>query len=302
MASTAVAGEASARHPRGAGAPHLIETVKGLVSLPDVCARVLQLARSRTASAAEIGAVVSCDPTLTSRLLRIANSPLYGLRGRVDSVSRAITVLGSDALVNLVVAVSAVASFSRIANDLVNMDTFWRHSLFTALISRDLASQRHVLHPERLFVAGLLHDIGSLVIYHRVPDAARTLLTAAGGDEARMAALEVETLGFSHAEVGALLLESWTLPEALQDAVRWHHHPGRAPGDASDPAIVHVAEALANHSGIGGFCEAPAPDTVIDPGAWSALGLAPDALDTEMLIAAAAEQFAELASMLVSGR
>jgi putative nucleotidyltransferase with HDIG domain len=302
MASTAVADETGAGRPTGAGAPHLIETVKGLVSPPDVCVRVLQLARSRTASAADIGAVVACDPTLTSRLLRIANSPLYGLRGRVDSVSRAITVLGSDALVNLVVAVSAVASFSRIANNLVNMDTFWRHSLFTALIARDLARQRHVLHPERLFVAGLLHDIGSLVVYHRVPDAARTLLTAAGGDESRMEALELETLGFSHAEVGALLLESWTLPEALQDAVRWHHHPGDAPGDQSDPAIVHVAEALANHSGIGSFCEAPATDTVIDPGAWPALGMAPDALDSDAMIGSAGEQFADMAAMLVGGR
>ncbi|MCB1749702.1 MAG: HDOD domain-containing protein [Gammaproteobacteria bacterium] len=302
MASTARAERATAGAGAGGGAPHLIESIKGLVSPPDVCARVLQLARSPTASADDIGAVVACDPTLTSRVLRIANSPLYGLRGRVDTVSRAITILGSDALVNLVVAVSAVASFSRIANDLVNMDTFWRHSLYSALIARDLARQCHVLHPERLFVAGLLHDIGSLVIYHRTPDTARALLTAAAGDEGRMFALERDNFGFSHAEVGALLLESWTLPEALQDAVRWHHEPASAPGDQSDPALVHIADALANHSGIGGFCEVAATDTVIDAGAWPALGIAPDALDLEALISEAGVQFAEIASLLVKGR
>jgi putative nucleotidyltransferase with HDIG domain len=302
MSTILIEPEAVSRGDERESAPHMVDAVRGLVSPPDVCARVLQLVRSPIASAHDIGEVVSRDPTLTARLLRVVNSPMYGLRGRVDTVSRAVTVIGSEALGNLVVAVTAVASFARIPTDLVNMDTFWRHSIFCALLARLLAQRCGVLHPERLFVAGLLHDIGSLVLYHRAPETARVLLASADGDEARLYALELDTFGYSHAHIGALLLESWALPEALQDAVIGHHAPTVADGQGQAAAIVHLAEALANRSGIGGFCEAPAHDAPIDPATWPALGMLPGDLDLEAIIGEAGLQFAETVDLLAVGR
>ncbi len=279
-------------------APQMVDAVRGLVSPPDVCARVLQLVRSPTASAQDIGEVVACDPNLTLRLLRIVNSPVYGLRGRVDTVSRAVTILGSDALGNLVVAVSAVAAFGRIPVDLVNMDTFWRHSIFCALLARLLAQRCRVLHPERLFVAGLLHDIGSLVLYHRAPDTSRVLIELAAGDEAHQHALEKEAYGFSHARVGGLLMESWSLPEPLCEAVCCHHAPAGAGAAQQAAAIVHLAEVLANRSQIGAYCEVPATQTAVCPAAWIALGIAEAELDLDALIGEAGLQFADLVDVL----
>ncbi|MEQ8661439.1 MAG: HDOD domain-containing protein, partial [Gammaproteobacteria bacterium] len=257
--------------------------------------------RSENASAEDIAQVVATDPALTVRLLRIVNSPLYGLRGRIETVPRAVTVLGVDALTSLVVAVSAVASFGRIPSKLVNMDTFWRHGVLCALLARTLARQARVLHPERLFVAGLLHDIGSLVLYHQVPDTMRGLLTAAAGAEQQLYDAELATFGYAHPQLGGLLLESWGLPETLHDAVTWHHEPARAAAAPIEAAIVHVAERLANHSGLGGYCEAPLEE-LPPPEAWQALGLDAADIDVEALLGQAGLEFTEIVALLAVKR
>lgn len=287
--------------PRATAAP-MAESVRGLVSPPDVCMRVLELVRSDTASAEDIGRVIATDPALTTRLLRIVNSPLYGLRSRVETVSRAIAVLGGNELSSLVVAVSAVASFGRIPSALVNMDTFWRHGVFCGLIARALGRRARVLHPERLFVAGLLHDIGSLVLYHQVPDTMGKLLAEAAGHEQRLYELELATFGYGHADVGGLLLECWSLPEALHDAVASHHCPEQARVAPLEARIVHVAEKLANHSGIGGYCEAPVEEPLPGPQDWEALGLTVDDADVEELMGMAGIEFADLVSLLAVKR
>ena len=134
------------------------------------------------------------------------------------------------------------------------MDTFWRHSLFTALLSRALAKRAGVLHPERLFIAGLLHEVGALVLYHKMPKLAQEHLLLAGGDESVIFEQEYEQLGFNHAELGAMLLEMWNIPDSLRDAVRYHPAPELA-GDSREPTIVYAASLLANRSGLGGFAE-----------------------------------------------
>jgi HD-like signal output (HDOD) protein len=290
-----------ASDPRRRAAP-LAEQVRGLVSPPDVCVRVLELVRSDSASAEDIAQVVATDPALTVRLLRIVNSPLYGLRGRVETVPRAVTVLGVDALTSLVVAVSAVASFARIPSGLVNMDTFWRHGVLCGLIARALARRARVLHPERLFTAGLLHDIGSLVLYHQVPDTMRGLLTAAAGAEQHLYEAEMATFGYAHAQLGGLLLEGWGLPATLHTAVGWHHEPARAEEAPIEAAIVHLAEKLANHSGLGGYCEGPITEPEPPAEDWQALGLDPDAVDLEEILGQAGREFAEVVALLAVRR
>jgi HD-like signal output (HDOD) protein len=280
----------------------MAESVRGLVSPPDVCVRVLELVRSETASAEDIGQVIATDPALTARLLRIVNSPLYALRSRVETVPRAIAVLGSNELSSLVVAVSAIASFGRIPSTLVNMDTFWRHGVFCGLIARALGRRARVLHPERLFVAGLLHDIGSLVLYHQVPDTMGRLLAEAAGHEQHLYELEMATFGYGHADVGGLLLECWGLPEALHEAVASHHCPQQTRVAPIEANIVHLAEKLANHSGIGGYCEPPVEEPLPEADTWAALGLAADDVDVEELLGVAGIEFAELVTLLAVKR
>jgi HD-like signal output (HDOD) protein len=271
-----------------------------LVSPPHICVRITELLADPQSTARAIGEVIGQDPGLTARLLRLVNSPFYGFRARVDTVSRAVALVGQNAVHNLAVAVSVVRSFSDIPNELVNMDTFWRHGVYCGLIAKDCAARVGILHPERLFVAGLLHDLGSLLLYQGCPDASREALLVANGDEGVLYQAEVETFGFSHAELGGRLMTRWGLPEALADAVACHHLPAAARVAAMEAATLHVAEALANRSRIGAFAEQGSGEAAIDGAAWETLGVAdPDALGAD-LIRQAGEHFLETVSLVCS--
>lgn len=274
-----------------------LDEVSGLVSPPDVYVKIFDLMESPTATADEMGLIISQDPSLTVRLLKIVNSPFYNFRSRIDTVSRAVAVVGLRELYSLVVAVSAVKSFSEIPNDVVNMDTFWRHSIYCGILSRLLAKRCNVLHTERLFIAGLLHDIGSLVIYNRAPDVAKDLLQRANGDEERLFEAELDELGFTHADLGGELLKQWSLPESLQEGVACHHQPGRATKANMEAAIVHMANVLANQSELGAFCEIKVPPTEIDAVVWRITGLDEEKFDREEIIGEAGIQFVETASL-----
>lgn len=261
-----------------------VAQVAGLVSPPEVYLRAFELVESPDSSAAEIAEVISCDPNLTARLLGLVNSCYYNLARQVDTVSRAIAVIGTRELYSLVIAASAVSSFSRIPNRLVSMDTFWKHSIHTALAARALARRCHVLHPERLFVSGLLHDIGSLVLYHQVPDMCSEHLLVAAGDEEVLYEAERETFGFTHADLGARLALDWRLPAVLAEAIGCHHDPENAREARQEASLIHVADRLANCTAEGNFA-------AVVPGAGAAAGEPPmaDGLDARMLDEVAAE-------------
>ena len=250
-----------------------IQDAGALVSPPDVCIKVFELMEANEASAQALGDVIARDPSLTARLLRIVNSSFYGFPRRIDTVSRAITVIGTSELYNLVIAVTAITSFSRIPNFIVNIDTFWRHGICCGIVARELARRCKVLHPERLFVAGLLHDIGSLIVYNRAPDVMRELLPASQGNEALLARGERRMLGFNHADLGALLLDRWQLPPELIHAARWHHDPASADQAVLEAAIVHIADAMSNHCEQGASYVTPSPQLQVDDEAWRIAGL-----------------------------
>ncbi len=288
------------QRPDNALAAQWVDEISGLVSLPDVCIRLTELLRSPDASARTIGEVVARDPNLTARLLKLVNSAFYGFVRRIDTVTRAITVIGDRELYNLVLAVSAVKSFSGVPSVLVNMDSFWRHSIYCGLIARSLGKRCRVLHPERLFVTGLLHDIGSLILYKQVPGLAKDLLMVAQGDERVLCEAEEQALGFGHAELGALLMERWMLPDALAGAVRHHHNPGAAREHMLEASLVHMAEVFANRSQMGALFENASSEAEISPRAWEATSLSSQDLDQEEIIGEAGLQFAEAAHLLVA--
>lgn len=272
----------------------VVDDLSWLVSPPHVYFRVLELIQASNSSAEDIAEVIRQDPSLTARLLKVVNSSFYNFSARIDTVSRAVAVVGTRSLQLLVTAVCALDTFGKIETNLVNMGTFWRHSFFAGLIARGLAKRCHVLHPERLFVAGLLHDIGSLVLYLRAPDVSKRLLVVADGDEQALHWAELKTLGFSHAELGGDLLKSWMLPETLYKAVRWHHNPRRAGVSCFDASIVHVADGLANRSRFTAFCEQPAEVIAIEAQAWETLSEKRGELDQEEVLKEATLQLAEI--------
>jgi len=151
-------------------AEDLVKGVVKLISLPEIYIRVSQALEDENHNAKQLGDIIGHDPALTARILRIVNSAYYSLANQVELVSRAVSVIGEDDLRNLVLATSAVDTSKRIPNQLVDIDLFWRHSVHTGIVARLLSQYCNILHGERLFVAGMLHDIGKLVLYFKEPE------------------------------------------------------------------------------------------------------------------------------------
>lgn len=277
----------------------LVDDLSPLVSPPEVCLKVNELLGDERATIDDFAVVIIRDPALTARLLRLVNSSFYGLQSRVDTVSRAIQLLGMRELQKLVCAVSAIEKFSRLSNRITNMNTFWRHGVYTGLMSQALAKRLRVLHPERLFVAGVMHDLGTLLINHRYPEIAEETIRAARGDERQLRLLELEELGFDHAHLGSLMLSGWRLPDSIIDAIAWHHEPAGAELSPVDAAILATADGLANFAGTGSFSEFVATTPGHDLALFESLGLPTD-FDVDALMDEVDRQFVESIYLLVS--
>ncbi|MET0060725.1 MAG: HDOD domain-containing protein [Candidatus Thiodiazotropha endolucinida] len=252
----------------------LVEDIDQLVSLPEVFIQVNRLMEQPHCSSTKLAEIISTDVDISARLLRLVNSPFYGLRSKVDTISRAVTIAGIHELRNLVLATTAIRAFTGIPEKLVNMDDFWRHAVTTGVLSQMLAQLSNALHSERLFVAGMLHDMGRLVIYLTLPDKAMDILEITGGDDWILAEIEDQVLGFNHMDVGAALMQSWHLPENLISVAKNHHRPSHATEPEMDVAIVHIALAVARGEMSGHSVEEMF--WAIEPNVWDATGLIPE--------------------------
>jgi len=215
-----------------------------LVSLPEVCIQVQALADSPHTTADDIADVVGKDTALTTRLLKLVNSAYFSLPRKIDTVSRAVNLIGMRELRNLTLAASAAEVFSRIPSSLIDMAAFWQHSVFCGLMARNLAQHANVLHSERLFTAGLLHDVGRLLMLMKVPDDIGKAESMRLQSKRDICEIEQELVGFDHAEVGQALLLHWNLPKNLCASVRYHHNPEEAMDAHIESALIHIADVV----------------------------------------------------------
>ena len=227
----------------------LVKGVVKLISLPEIYIRVSQILEDENHNAKQLGEIISHDPALTARILRIVNSAYYSFATKVELVSRAVSVIGEDDLRNLVLATSAVDTFKRIPNQLVDIDLFWRHSVHTGIVSRLLSKHCNILHGERLFVAGMLHDIGKLILYFKEPELSQRVLLAAAESDGQLFRSEQEIIGFTHGDVGGALIDAWQLSDTLKEVVTYHHAPLQARKYQLEASIVHIANCVVNALG-----------------------------------------------------
>ncbi len=220
--------------------------IVNLVSLPRAYHRINEMLADDRYGAADIGRVISAEPALTARLLRMVNSAYYGLPSRVDTVPLAISVLGTRALHELLLATSVASAFERIDTRLVDVADFWHHSIYCGIVARLLSKRLRLGQSEQAFTAGLLHDIGKLALYREEPEAAEQALSlfAEAGQERRLYEVEREILGFDHADIGGALLALWELPGVYREAVACHHRPADSDAHRDITALVHVANTL----------------------------------------------------------
>jgi len=207
------------------------------------------------------------------------NSAYFGLRSRVDTISKAITMIGTSELHSLVLATSAAQAFKNISCKLIDMESFWQHSVRAALAARGFSETAMSRHRERIFLAALMHDIGKLVLYHQLPAESTRILEAVRAGKAQEAT-ELAVLGYTHAEVGAALLERWNLPASHVVPVRHHHRYAEAPEFSRESALIHLGSEAA-HLMEKERGEKP-PELAGADDAWSQAGCSPTELEEVM--------------------
>ena len=277
----------------------IIKDVDDLVSLPGVFIRINEMIESQESTATEISKVLSQDPGLTVRLLRVANSSFYGLSKEVDSVARAITIIGTQRLRDLVLATCAVEAFEGIPNELVTMDDFWSHSLFCGLISKHLAEQAGIKESDSLFISGLLHDIGQLIMFRQLPELSLQVLLQDLDqvDEPEIIISEKEIIGFDHAHLGGAVVAHWQLPPVFVETISCHHEPETATEFPKHAAIVHIANTLAVLTELKTFNIEETDAPPIHPGSWETIGLTPEVI--QPVIAAARQEFENMRALFL---
>ncbi len=229
----------------------VVADAKELFSLPDIYLQLNRMIRDPRFSMADIGVVIAKDPGLSARLLRLVNSSFYGFQSKIDTISRAISIVGMDDVYNLVVTTCVVDRFAQISSDLVDMTDFWMRSVHCGVVCKLIAKECSTLNPERLFLTGLLHDVGSLVIYQKMPEQAAKILLAIQQDRRLLSNVEQEILGFTHADVGKELLSSWGLPVSLYQVVEFYRQPDLAVNHKLDVTALNLASRLIDDRGFG---------------------------------------------------
>jgi HD-like signal output (HDOD) protein len=267
--------------PAVMSAEDLVASVEDLLSLPDAAIRLNAVLTDPDTSANDIADIVSLDPALAARVLRAVNSAYFGLRGRVDTITKAITMIGTSELHSLVLATSAALAFRNISSKLIDMESFWQHSVRAALAARGFAESGSLRrHRERVFLSALMHDVGQLVLYHQLPEVSTRILQAVKTGRPQDEA-EYEALGFTHAEVGALLLERWNLPSALTMPVRFHHRYDEASDFTREAALIHIGSRVSHLMEQERSDKPPYLDVAHD--AWTQSGCSPDELEEVMI-------------------
>ncbi len=278
-------------------ARQLVEDAGHIASPPVIYQRLVEVINHPRSGAADIAAVIGEDQGLTTRLLKVVNSAFFSLPWKVDTVTAAVRVVGTQQIRDLAVATSVVSLFTDVPEDLLDMESFWHHSLACGVGARVLASHRGADNVERFFVAGLLHDLGRLVLLLSAGPEMREALLMAQEGGTPLLECERATVGTDHAHVGGVLLTQWDFPPALREAVRLHHQPRLARQFPVETAAVHLADVMANAMAWGRSGEARIPD--FEPCAWNSLGLDHALIP---LILEDAERQIEAAVHLVAGR
>lgn len=252
----------------------LVKESIDLMSLPDVYIRLRDVITAQNSSMSDVAQILVHDPAITARLLKLVNSPFFGLVSKVDTMTRAINLLGTQQVHDLVLATVVVDTFSGFVNDSLNLYDFWFHSVYCAVAARLLAYHCNDLDTERPFIAGLLHNIGHLVTYQIMPEESKATLALADEKNIDLYLAEREILGFDYAMVGAELMREWKLPRSLQDITEFHIEPEKSKDFMLETAIMHIATAITKNS----IAEIPVtPETLeVNPICWEITGLSID--------------------------
>jgi putative nucleotidyltransferase with HDIG domain len=253
-----------------------LDLVEALPTLPEVITQILALVDDPMVSAHRIAEVVGRDQAMVATILRLVNSPFYGLRGRITSIQHAVVLLGLRTVRNMALSSVLVKTFGvSSADQRFNRALLWRHTVACAVGARLLSQELRTIDPEEAFLAGLLHDMGMVILdqyFH--PDFRRVLDRVVGQGQGLLEA-EQEVLSSDHAAMGAILARRWNFPAPVIEAIARHHRPDLAEKSPQLTALVHLAHALQANP------EEDRPrqiweDLPLDPNAYTQAGITPE--------------------------
>ena len=255
----------------------VVDMAGEMATLPIIFTRINEAVDNPESSFSEIGQIISGDSASSARLLKIVNSAYYGFSHKVETITHAITIIGTAQLRDLVLATAVIERFQGVPSKTIDMKSFWLHSISCGLAARILATYRHDRNPERFYVLGVLHDIGRLLMFLNIPDQMRKVLGRAEQEKISLYEAEKQIIGFSHAEMGGFLMEAWNLPGTFQTAINFSHDPSSTtPEYVTETSILHVADLISHCMEHGSSGDRYVPP--LDEEAWEKIGLRPSIL------------------------
>ncbi|MEM1212645.1 MAG: HDOD domain-containing protein [Planctomycetota bacterium] len=231
-----------------------IAEISHIATLPEVTMKIIQLVEDPDSTAADLNQVISNDPALGARILKVVNSAFYGLPGQIGSINRAVVLLGLNAVKNIAIAASLAKLFrgGRISEAFDARD-LWSHAIASATATRLLADKISLGLPDEAFLAGLIHDLGMMVeIQARRAEFVQALESFVAGEHPSFTEAETAQIQANHQDFGAALCKSWKFPTSFQYVTGYHHRPWELPpANQTLTSLVYVADCLTKKLGIG---------------------------------------------------
>ena len=229
-----------------------LEASPDLPTLPTVATQIVSMANSPKTNAADVGKLIEQDQSLTAKVLRLVNSAYYGFPGQIKSISHAVVIIGFNKVKNVVMTASVFDMSKGRTSNRLDLPRFWQHSLGTAIGAKVAAKALGGgLQPEDAFVAGLVHDLGKLILDQHLSAEYEKVVAAVREKGILLLQAEKEILGIHHAQVGGWIVEKWKLPEPLRHAIIQHHTPSSIRENRELVAAVHLGDILARALGVG---------------------------------------------------
>jgi len=248
-----------------------VTELSSLSTLPTTLKRITKLTESKDTSAADVAELIGTDQVLASKVLRVVNSPVYGFPGRISNITHAVVLLGFSVIKGMVLATAVFNSIGKQGKGL------WEHSLECALMSRRIAKECNLPEVEEVMIAGLLHDLGKVVLSFLYPKSYNEAVEWAASHQTHIAKAETEVIGVDHPRVNRMLAQEWHFPERLSEPMIYHHLPSRAKTHQDVTDIVHLANILSRAMGYGFPCDYAMPE--LDHTAFHRLNLSFEQLD-----------------------
>jgi HD-like signal output (HDOD) protein len=256
-----------------------VNSIAQIATLPEITLKIIELVENPRSTAQDLNKLISNDPALVARILKVVNSAFYGLPGQIGSINRAIVLLGLNAVKNIVIAASLTKLFrgGRVSPHFSAKD-LWGHSIAVGVMSKMIVSHLHNALPDEAFLAGLIHDIGILVELQAFREPLVEIAERATSESIRYIDLETQIIGVDHQALGAGLTAKWKFPRSFQFVTGHHHNPmALAPDCRWLAMVIHVADHICVREGIG--YALTCKEDPLDPAALMELNLPLESLE-----------------------